>query len=154
MKTDLKKAAEFLNNGEYTCVLCKGEEVLTSTKRGVTPLIDWIDNSADLKGFSAADKVVGKAAAILYVLLKVEAVYAPVMSEGAISVLAENGISAFCDKKFSRIINRTGDGLCPMEQAVSDVTDPEEGLKKIRERLNYHAKRDIKTYKAVTKRMI
>ena len=109
---------------------------------------------ADLKGFSAADKVVGKAAAILYVLLKVEAVYAPVMSEGAISVLAENGISAFYDKKVSRIINRTGDGLCPMEQAVSDVTDPEEGLKKIRERLNYHAKRDIKTYKAVTKRMI
>ena len=135
MKTDLKKAAEFLNNGEYTCVLCKEEEVLASAKRGVRPLIDWLDSSADLKGFSAADNVVGRAAAFLYVLLKVAAVYAPVMSDGAISVFAEKGISAFYDKKVGHIINRAGDGLCPMELTVENITEPEEALKKIKERL-------------------
>ena len=35
MKADLTKAIGILNEGSYTCVLCKENKVYTSTERGV-----------------------------------------------------------------------------------------------------------------------
>ena len=54
---DLERAREIFDSGDYTCVLCKGEVTLTSTERGVKPLLNWLDGENVLKGFSAADKV-------------------------------------------------------------------------------------------------
>lgn len=136
MKTDLTKAIEQLNSGAYTCALCEGDTIYTSTERGVKPLLDWLDNGVNLKGFSAADKVVGKAAAFLYVLLGVKEVYAPVMSESAIYTLARNGVQPYCDKSVKHIINRIGTGFCPMEEAVMDITEPKEAVKSIKQRLD------------------
>lgn len=107
----------------------------TSTERGVKPLLNWLDRGTDVKGFSAADKVVGRAAAFLYILLGVKEVYAPVMSQGAISTLAENGIEVRYDISAEHIINRGGTGYCPMEEAVSGLSDPEEALEAVRKRL-------------------
>ena len=64
----------------------------------------------DLKGFSAADKVVGKGAAFLYVMAGVKEVYASVMSEKAAALLSEYGIDGFCGQKVDRIRNRQGTG--------------------------------------------
>lgn len=135
MKNNLIKAIDTLNSGQYTCVLCKGDGLYTSTERGVKPLIDWLDSETELKDFSAADKVVGKAAAFLYVLLGVKEVYAPVMSESAIYTLARNGVQPHCDKSVKSIINRTGTGICPMEEAVGDIIVPSDALAAIRLRL-------------------
>ena len=71
---DLERAREIFDSGDYTCVLCKGEVTLTSTERGVKPLLNWLDGENVLKGFSAADKVVGRAAAFLYILMEVKEV--------------------------------------------------------------------------------
>ena len=98
MKGDWERAAGLLAARGYTCVLCKGEKVYTSTARGVGPLIRWLDEKTDLNGFCAADKVVGKAAAALYVLLGVAAVYAPVMSGMAVQMLEEHGIEVRYDQ--------------------------------------------------------
>jgi hypothetical protein len=86
------------------------------------------------KGFTA-DKVVGKAAAFLYVLLGVECLYADVISEPACEVLARFGIAFEAEKTVSAIRNRAGDGFCPMETAVRDVDSPDEALVKIKETL-------------------
>lgn len=135
MKNDLTKAIETLNGGEYTCVLCKGDKLYTSTQRGVKPLLDWLDSGNNLKGFAAADKVAGKAAAFLYALLGVKEVYARVMSESAVYTLARNGIQPYCDISVKNIINRAGTGNCPMEEATKDTDIPEEALRLIRRRL-------------------
>lgn len=137
MSDDLTKAITELKqeNSEYTCVLCRGDDVYTAVHRGVKPLIEWIDCGADFKDFSAADKVVGKAAAFLYVLLGVSEVYALVMSEAAVDTLAKNGIVSKYEKSVPHIINRNGDGMCPMEQSVWDIDDPAEALDAIRKRL-------------------
>ena len=135
MKTDLQTAIELLTEETYTCVLCKGDSVYTSTERGVKPLLMWFDNGSRFKDFSAADKVVGKATAFLYVLLCVKEVYAPVMSEGAVSVLMENGISVQYDTLAKNIINRMGTGICPMEDAVKDVSEPKAAVAAIKTRL-------------------
>lgn len=135
MKTDMEQAIEKLEDGQYTCVLCRGEVIYTSTERGVKPLLDWLDSGVDFRGFTAADKVVGKAAAFLYVLLGVEEVYAHVMSRSAMEVLEEGGIPYQCGLAAQWIINRKGTGRCPMEEAVSGISAPGEALPAIRERL-------------------
>lgn len=121
-----------LKSGEYTLVLFNGETFLTDTKRGVKPLLDLLDGNTDLSGFSAADKVVGKAAAFLYVLLNVREIYADVISSHALSVLEQHQIPVEYNTLTDKIKNRTGTGFCPMETAVLDEESPETALEIIR----------------------
>lgn len=131
MKTDLLRAKSELQKGNYTCVLCKDDKLYSSAERGVKPLLTFLQNETELKGFSAADKVVGKAAAFLYVLLGVQAVYAPVMSRPAVQVLTQYGISVFYDEQPDAIRNRRNTGFCPMETAVWEMDSPREALQAI-----------------------
>ena len=135
MSADLTRARGLLAQGEYTVVLCRGDVTHTDTRRGVAPLLALLDSGTDVGGFSAADKVVGKGAAFLYLRLGVAAVYAPVMSEGAYDLLVSHGVAVTCDIRVPAIRNRAGDGTCPMEQAVAGITDPVEAEVAIRKRL-------------------
>lgn len=128
MPEDLEKAKEILNESGCTCVLCRGETVYESHQRGVTPLLDWLASGEDTCGCSAADKVVGKGAALLYSLLGVRRVHGNVMSLAAAKVLRKNGIEAYWDTLTEAIRNRAGTGLCPIETATAHIDDPEEAL--------------------------
>ena len=120
----LTKAKAILESGGYTCVLTDGTAVYASTLRGVKPLVQFLESGRVPFGLSAADKVVGKATAYLYVLLKVQEIYAQVISESAAEVLEAKGIHVQYGKKVPNIINRKGDGICPFEAAVMEITDP------------------------------
>ena len=122
--TDLQKAKNRLLQGEYTCVLCKGDDVVLSTLRGVKPLVSWLEQGKRFVGYSAADKVVGKATAFLYVLLGVKAVYANVISAPAKAVLLSHNIAVEYATLTQTIINRAGDGQCPFEACVLNVQEP------------------------------
>lgn len=138
---NLEMARSLLENDGFTCALCKGEKFYTSRLRGVRPLIELLESGEDFSGFSAADKVVGNGAAFLYVLLSVSEVYAPVISRAAADTLEKNGIAVSCGSTVDNISNRTGDGLCPMEQAVKEITDPLQALAAIKEKMRQlHAK--------------
>ncbi len=139
MNSDLCRAQQLLEENAYTCVLCKGDMISTHTARGVHPLLELLD-AGPWPGCSAADKVVGKAAAFLYVLLGVRAVYAAVASEAAVGVLESYGIEIICQTKVPAIFNRTRSGLCPMETAVRTIEDPQAALAAIRETLAKLAK--------------
>lgn len=119
---------DILKDSHYTCVLCRGEEVLTTELRGVKPLVRWLVDGRSFEGFSAADKVIGKATAFLYCLLGVTDVHALVMSQLALDVLCNHGIVARYDALVDNIINRNGDGICPFEAAVTDVHRPLDAL--------------------------
>lgn len=133
---DLSKAKAELIANEYTCVMCRGEDICVSVRRGVASLVFWIESKKPFNGFSAADKVVGKATAFLYVLLGVKAVYAQVISRAALQVLTEHGIASEYDKCVENIINRQGDGICPFEMAVLNITSPEVAYDAIREKMS------------------
>ena len=135
MCDDLQNARQMLDVGDYTCVLCSGSRFYTSTQRGVAPLLTWLDAGTSLEGFSAADRVVGKATAYLYCLLGVSRVYARVMSKPALEVLQQNRIAASWDTLVEGIENRQKTGPCPMEHATRGCTSPEEALEAIRETL-------------------
>lgn len=134
MHHDLIQARELLSTGPYTCVLCRGEITRFCTARGVRPLLELLEEGS-WQDFCAADKVVGKATALLYVLLGVRAVWAPVMSEAAVQVLQRYDIEAHCDTVTPAIVNRNRSGLCPMETAVRNIDDPHTALLAIQETL-------------------
>ena len=136
-KNILEIAKSSLETGGYTCVLTDGEISFTSTLRGVKPLVRFVDGGGLPRGLYAADKVVGRATAYLYVILGVKALYAAVISRRALSVLEDNGIDVSYGQLVPNIINRSGDGICPFEKAVADACGPDEAysliLKKMAE---------------------
>ena len=135
MREDLQKAKDLLAQQEYTCVCCKDGEVLTFTEKGLRPLMKLLQEGRDLRGWSAADKVVGKAPSLLYALLEPEVVYAPVMSRQAVEVLQAHSIAVSYDILTDGILNRAGTGPCPMEAAVQAVDDPSAALEVLRDRI-------------------
>lgn len=135
MKNDIAKARKILSEGGYTLALVKGEQVITSAERGIRPLLRLLDTQEKLNGFSAADKVVGKAAAFLYVLLKVDCLYAEVISKPALEILQSSGVNVEYHNLAAAIRNRTNTGFCPMETAVMDISEPDEALRAIREKI-------------------
>lgn len=135
MNADLAKAKKIMLTTGATCVLCRGGSRIESDMRGVMPLVELLDMGMDFSGYSAADKVVGKATALLYCLLEVKAVYTPVISESALAVLREHGIEAEFEQCVPAIMNHRKDGFCPMETATKNISDPEEALAAVRRTL-------------------
>lgn len=124
----IERAKKILRENEFTCVLLKDEWIFISVKRGVAPLLECVEMKNVPAGFCAADKVVAKAAAFLYVILKVDSLYANVISEPALAVLEQHGIKVEAGEVVKAIRNRTDTGYCPMETAVWEITEPQEAL--------------------------
>lgn len=132
---DLERAENLLKSSDFTCVCCNDTETLTSRKRGVAPLLEWLDSGISLKDFSAADKVIGKGAAFLYVLLDAREIYTNIISRSALETLENHHIPVTYGTLVNSIRNRDNTGFCPIETAVSDITDPQKALFVIRETL-------------------
>lgn len=127
--TDLELArALLIANKEATLVMVRGDEVYTSTERGVKPLLRMVNEGRSLAGFAVADKVVGKAPALLYAILGPSAVFSPVMSWTGRAVLLAAGIATSYDQLVAHIQNRANDGQCPMDSSVANVYDPYEAV--------------------------
>ena len=133
--TDLDLArALLIANKDATLVAVRGDEVITVTERGIKPLLAWVREGRDLSGFSVADKVVGKAPALLYAVLGPDAVFSPVMSWTGRAVLLAASIATSYDALVPHISNRARDGQCPMDASVEDVWEPYEAVRVLAER--------------------
>ncbi len=137
MNNDTIKAYEMMLAKHCTCIVYSSAKstLHASKERGVRPLLELIDSEADVKGFSAADRVVGKAAAFLYVKLGVKSVYANILSEPAKYVFQKNKIQCYANLTVPLIRNRDKTGYCPMESAVLDITDADEAYMAIKNKL-------------------
>ncbi len=121
--TDLERAKALLKEGNYTCVMVVKTSVFTSEERGIKPLMEILNADVDTSSASAADKVVGKAAAFLYALMGISKLFAYTVSEPALEVLKSAGIEVEYDTLVPAIRNRTNTGYCPMESAVWEIDD-------------------------------
>ena len=136
-KSPLNRAKSLLKSTDSTLCVVSGDDVFTSHERGVKPLLHLLtEKKGFLKDASVADKVIGKAAALLMVLGEIKEVHTLIISEPAIKVFEKHNIPCFYDKKVDRIINRTGDGLCPMETLCINVEEPQEAFEKILEKIS------------------
>lgn len=132
---ELQRAMDLLKAGSYTCVLCGDGHTIADNRRGIRPLLELLDSGKDFSDYAAADKVVGKAAAFLYCLLGIRALYAGILSQPALEVLEQAGIPVEYGSLVPAIRNRTGDGFCPMETAVREITAPADAPEAIRKAL-------------------
>lgn len=124
--TDLDKAREALT-GVRTCVLVKENSCYLSEKKGIAPMLEYIGQNTDLQGYAVADRIVGRAAAMLFVKAGIAAVYAQVLSVSGRQFLEQKGIPVYWSVLTETIQNRQGTGSCPMEETVAGLDDAEEG---------------------------
>ena len=133
---NLEKAIKILEEEkDLTLVLVLNKDIYKSSEKGIKSLLQLLNSGKNYLNYSAADKIVGKAAAMLYKLLNVNDIYGEVMSIRAINFLEQNNINFKYKIKTNEIINRKGTGICPMEQTVLNIEDPTEAKKLLENKL-------------------
>ena len=138
MSTEIQKLKEARGalRGAVKCSAYNDSGLHISEEKGIRPMILWLEDDPDfLRGASVADKIVGRAAAMIMVYAGVKEVYASVISNGAIELLKEAGISVIYSMPAIAISNRRGDGICPMERAVAPIREPEKAYELLREKV-------------------
>lgn len=117
----MKNIIDILHQGNYSCVIEKKGEIRTFSQRGIADLYNLLTTDADfMKGASVADKVIGKAAASLLIIGEIEEIYADMISEAAIDILATRNIKLSYANKVPYIQNRDQTGWCPLESLTKE----------------------------------
>jgi len=133
MDNELITCKELLDKGNNTFVMANnGSVTAVSEEKGLRPILDIYRKDPYLfNGSSVADKVIGKAAALLLAGGKIKQLYAEVISRSASDYLSDTGVPFSCGTISENIMNRDGSDLCPMEKLCADVDDPSLALEKI-----------------------
>ncbi|MDD2362723.1 MAG: DUF1893 domain-containing protein [Oscillospiraceae bacterium] len=130
MSPELNKAKRRLLEGGFSFVLINRDKEYVSSLKGIAPIISLLENSPELlKGACVADKVIGKAAALLLIYGGVKEIFTQVISSHAITVLENEKKIIDFEKQVQYIVNRSGTGMCPMEKLVLEINDPLEGYR-------------------------
>ncbi len=100
--------------------------------RGVADLYRLLTEEPELlRGATVADKVVGRGAASLMILGEVAAFHTLLLSEKALGFLKKSDVKFTFDTLVPHIINRQGNGICPVESLTSQAQDPQEAFELI-----------------------
>ncbi|MCL4459450.1 MAG: DUF1893 domain-containing protein [Chloroflexi bacterium] len=130
---DLALARDRLHRDKVNLVVVKDSCLLASSAEGgVRPLVQMVlQLGEEMQGAAVADKVVGRAAALLCCYAGVSAVYTPLASESARQELRAADIQIVADQIVAHILNRSGDGPCPFER-LTEGKGPAEALAALR----------------------
>ncbi len=116
-------ACEALSGEKLAIVIAKNEKIIfSSDKKGISELAKAVSENK-IEGGSAADRVIGKAAAMLLIHGKIKEIYAETISEPAIKILFDYNIPFAFGQKTEAIKN--GQDLCPFEKLCLDIDSPE-----------------------------
>jgi hypothetical protein len=129
--SDLDIAKSKLYEEELTLTIVKNGEVLFETHShrisGFLCAIEKLGNM--LEGAAVADRVAGKAIALLCVYANISDVYAGVLSEKAKAVFEENGIRHEWKELVANILDLNKSQTCPFEKAAAEISDPKDAYK-------------------------
>jgi len=135
--SDLELAAQEFKSQGYSLAVVKNQEILfASRKSGLLPLLEAAEHLKEqLRGSALADKVIGKAAALLCLHFKISALYTPLLSQPAQKLLEKSGIHLIADSLTARILAPGGESTCPMEELTWMVDEPAQGYTLITQRI-------------------
>lgn len=139
---EVTEMKERLIREELTCIVFGEKLEFESREKGIRPLLRLVDEKADYTGLCAVDRVVGKAAAFAYAVLRIKRLHACVLSKAAKKVLEDHKIAVTYDILVEYIRNREGNGRCPMESAVLEIENAEEAIAAVRKKLQELRERD------------
>ena len=111
----------------------QGEIVYSSTDKGIRPVVSAVFR---MEGAVVADKVIGKAAALICSYGGASYVFGKVMSVEAQKVLQQNEIRYGYDHLVDSILNSDKSAVCPMENLVKDISCPKEAYEAICNKIN------------------
>ncbi len=133
---DLAKMTLLENN--HSIVVVKEDKVVyKSDKNGLLPIIDIYDSDKSiLNGAAVADKVIGRAAALILIKANISELYTELISENAISILDDTNIKYQYNKKVKEIRNRDNTDMCPMEKLSLSTDDADQLIAKVKEKIN------------------
>jgi hypothetical protein len=124
---DLDKSKNRLYGEDSSLVIVKNGEILFETgSHGISGFLYAIEQlGARLAGASIADRVAGKAIALLCVYAGIRQVYAEVMSKNAKVIFEKSGIFYEWKELVNNILDLNRNRICPFEKATTDISDPE-----------------------------
>ncbi|HHZ03305.1 MAG TPA: DUF1893 domain-containing protein [Tissierellia bacterium] len=127
---DIDIAVELLKKNNFTLVVVKeGKVIFSSYDKGINPLYTVLrEQKEDLKGASIADRVTGKAAAMLCSYAEIKELKTELISVNAINVLKEANIKYDYVQITPYIKNRDQTGMCPVETLTLKANNIEELL--------------------------
>lgn len=122
---NLTLAKKYLYDNDLKLVVMKnGEPVSTSNDRGIKPIYDvYTKELYHLEGAYIADRVTGKAAAMLIAEAGIKGLYTDLISDAALEVLDQYPILVEYGKRVPFILNREGNDMCPIEKISRGVQD-------------------------------
>jgi Domain of unknown function (DUF1893) len=133
--TDLELAKQIFHSDGAAFVLVKAGRVLArGSREGIGELLTATETlGTEVNGASLADKIVGKAVAMVAAHAGLRAVYSPLASEAARRVLSAREIALEAERMVPLILNRRNDGPCPMERLTLPLEQPEEAVTALKE---------------------
>ena len=131
---DLELAKSKLIAEDLSLVIIKNGEVIFETqKKGITGFLEAIEKlNENLLNASAADKIVGVAAAMLCVYVGLASVFALTISEEGKKVLRDNNIEYRFERTVPNILNRNKKNVCPFEKLAIISGNPKEAYLKLK----------------------
>jgi hypothetical protein len=131
---DLEIAKKRLNENGLTLSIVKdGKIVFETVSHGVSGFLEAIEKLRnELEGASVADRIVGKAIALLCVYAKIKAIYAKVLSENAKKVLEENMVYHEWTSLVEHILDASKTELCPFERLVAEISSPRNAYERLK----------------------
>lgn len=107
-----------------------------SYEDGIKPVINKInENIHYFKDLEVADKIVGKASAMLLSLSGAKKVYTRVLSKAGKEIFDKYNIECIYENLVPFIINRYGTGICPMEKVVKEIDDLDEAYSALKKKV-------------------
>lgn len=124
---DLEIAKKQLCDKGLTLVIAKDGLILFQTdSHRISGFMHAIDTlGIQLKGASVADRVVGKALALLCIYAGIRKVYAEVLSRKAQAIFEENKVACQWKQLVDNVLDLNKSDVCPFEKTAADISDPQ-----------------------------
>lgn len=131
---DLRLARLTLHESNLNLVIVKKGEVVFDTRaHGIGGFLLAIDKlGKELVGSSVADRIVGRAAALLCAYCEVASVFAVTVSEEGAQTLIRNNIPHEYENIVPNILNYDRTDICPFEKLTAGLMDPKEAYEKLK----------------------
>jgi hypothetical protein len=121
---------------KLTCIILENDKIIfTSTKRGVQPIIDFYNEAKSYSNITIVDRIIGKGAMMLALLVNAQLIYTPVISQDALELANHHGLKCNYSEVVPFIKNRNQTGRCPIESSVLEIHDIQKGYQIILETL-------------------
>jgi hypothetical protein len=125
---DLELAKKQLYSKQLTLAIAKNGQMLFETdSHRISGLIHAIDTlGTQLKDASIADRVAGKALALLCIYAGIREVYAEVLSMNAKVLFEKNSVVCEWEQLVDNVLDLKKTGMCPFEKAAAEISDPKD----------------------------